>query len=145
MIINIKKLKLNENYYNQIIELYSTFTEFNKQIFDFNKLTTIVKNLNTNHNILFYLENDIIIGAITLIIEQKIIHNGYKVGHIEDFVIKEEYRKKNIGSLLLNYIKLLCQENDCYKIILNSSPLLENYYIKHGFEKKGNCMALYLK
>lgn len=145
MIINIKKLELNEHFYNQIIELYSIFTSFNKQIFDFNKLTTIVKNLNNNHNILFYIENDIIIGAITLIIEQKIIHNGGKVGHLEDFVIKEEYRKKNIGSLLLNHIKLLCQQNGCYKIILDCSPLLENYYIKHGFEKKGNYMTLYLK
>tara|TARA_Y100000816_G_C26086548_1_gene573478 strand:+ start:694 stop:1131 length:438 start_codon:yes stop_codon:yes gene_type:complete len=145
MIINIKKLELNEKYYNQIIELYSDFTSFDKNILDFKKLTTIVQNLNNNHNILLYIQDNNIIAAITLIVEQKIIHNGGKVGHIEDFVIKKEYRKKNIGFLLLNYVKLLCQKYNCYKIILDCDSLLENYYIKHDFEKKGNYMALYLK
>ena len=145
MIIYITDLNLNEKYYNQIIELYSHFTNFDKQIFNLNKLNTIVQNLNNNHNILLYIEDDNIIGAITLIIEQKLIHNGGKVGHIEDFIVKEEHQKKNIGSLLLNHIKFLCQQNNCYKIILDCDLLLENYYIKHNFTKKGNYMALYLK
>ena len=45
MIINIKKLELNKKYYNQIIELYSDFTSFDKNILDFKKLTTIVQKL----------------------------------------------------------------------------------------------------
>lgn len=143
MIVNIKFLTLNENYYNQIIKLYSNFSSFNSQIFTFSKFKFIVENLPTNQYILFYLVDDNIVGAITLIIEQKLIHNGKCVGHIEDFVILEEYRKQDIGNILLQHVKILCEKNNCYKIILDCSPYLESYYEKKGYEKKGSYMGYY--
>ena len=140
MIINIKSLILNEIYYNQIIQLYNNFS---KIILDFKNLKSLIERLPQNHNIYFYLNNDKIVGAITLIIEEKIIHNGGKVGHIEDFVVLEEYRNQGIGTLLYNYVKILCEENKCYKMILDCNELIENYYIKKGFVKKGSYMTYY--
>ena len=100
MIVNIKNIELNEKNYNEIIDLYNelALTDsrklINKQILTYLKLLKIIEELNTNHNIYFYIENDKIVGSITLLIEQKLIHNGKCVGHIEDFVVSENYRKK---------------------------------------------------
>ena len=75
MIINAKNLILDEKYYNQILDLYSIFTKFDKKIMNYIKLKNIFEKLPENHFIKFYLdEENNIIGAITLIIEQKIIH-----------------------------------------------------------------------
>jgi glucosamine-phosphate N-acetyltransferase len=143
MIINIKNLELNQTHYNEIIQLYSNFSKIDETILDFKNLKSLIERLPQNHNIYFYLENNKIVGAITLIIEEKIIHSGGKVGHIEDFVVLDEYRNKGIGSLLYNYVKILCEQNKCYKMILDCNELLENYYIKKGFIKKGSYMAYY--
>jgi glucosamine-phosphate N-acetyltransferase len=45
-----------------------------------------------------------IIGTATLIIEQKIIHNGGVVGHIEDVAILPEYQRFGFGSMLMKEI-----------------------------------------
>lgn len=143
MIINIKTLNLIEDRYNEIIELYSIFSKIDKDILTVDGLKTLIKNLNKNHHILFYTKDEKIIGAITLLIEQKIIHNGRCVGHIEDFVVLEEYRGLKIGSLLLEHVILLCKQNNCYKCILDCSPSIEGYYLKKGFTNKGTYMGLY--
>ena len=143
MIINIKDIELTEDKYNQIINLYSYFKKIKKNKLSFKKLKEIIKNLNDNHYILFYIENNIIKGAITLLIEQKIIHDGGSVGHIEDFIVLEEYRNQDIGKLLLNYVINLSEQNNCYKCILNCDSSLIEYYKKFKFIKKGINMALY--
>ena len=144
MILNAKHLILDEKYYNQILDLYSIFTKFDNNIMTYVKLKNIFENLPENHCIKFYLdEENNIIAAITLIIEQKIIHNGQCVGHIEDFVVLEKEQKKGIGALLLEHVSQIAKQQNCYKVILDCHPLLENYYIKKGFSRKGNNMGLY--
>ena len=143
MIVDIKTLELNETNYNEIINLYNYFSINDKTILDLKNLKSLIERLPQNHNIFLYLENNIIVGGITLIIEEKIIHSGGKVGHIEDFVVLDIYRNKGIGSLLYNYVKNLCEQNKCYKMILDCNELLENYYIKKGFVKKGSYMGYY--
>lgn len=143
MIINAKSCELNETNYNEIIQLYNNFSKIDKKILDFKNFKSLIERLPQNHNIYFYLENNKIVGAITLIIEEKIIHSGGKVGHIEDFVVLEEYRNKEIGKQLYNYVKILCEQNKCYKMILDCNELIENYYIKKGFIKKGSYLGYY--
>jgi glucosamine-phosphate N-acetyltransferase len=143
MIKNIREIILNENNFNEICNLYSHFGDINK--LNFSSFKSIVERLPENQNIYFYLNNETneIIGAITLIIEQKFIHNGGKVGHIEDFIVLDKYRNCGIGALLLEYVVKLSKENNCYKVILDCDDTLEKYYIKKGFVKKGNYMGCY--
>jgi len=144
MILNAKDLILDEKYYNQILDLYSIFTKFDRNIMNYIRLKTIFENLPENHIIKFYLDKeDNIIAAITIIIEQKIIHNGQCVCHIEDFVVTEKEQHKGIGALLLEHVSQIAKQKNCYKVILDCHPLLENYYIKKGFSRKGNNMGLY--
>jgi len=144
MILNAKDLILDEKYYNQILDLYSIFTKFDTNIMNYIRIKTIFEKIPENHIIKFYLdEENNIIAAITIIIEQKIIHNGKCACHIEDFVVTEKEQHKGIGALLLQHVFQIAKQQNCYKVILDCHPLLENYYIKKGFSRKGNNMGLY--
>jgi glucosamine-phosphate N-acetyltransferase len=82
-------------------------------------------------------------GAITVILERKMIHSGKKVAHIEDVVVDSQWRYKKIGSELLKYAIKYAQDNDCYKTILNCSEELIPFYAKHGFTTKNVEMSYY--
>ena len=69
----------------------------------------IKKNSNTCIFVCIFDKN--IVGAATLLLEQKLIHcsdSSGKVGHIEDVVVDKNHRKKGIGKALIKRcIKLL--------------------------------------
>lgn len=79
--------------------------------------------------------NGQIIGSITLLVEQKFIHNGGKVGHIEDVVTRKEYSGKGVGSALVQKCIEAAKEKKCYKVILDCSSDNIAFYEKAGFRK----------
>ena len=141
-IVNLKD-ELNNNNINQenyinIFNLLNQLTD--AQIISFIDFKNIIENLHNDHNIFLLKRDTNIIGSITLLIEQKLIHNGKCVAHIEDFVIDKNYRKQGISYLLLNHVKKLAKERNCYKIILDCNEKLCNFYEKHEFNNSGICM-----
>ena len=141
---SIKNIIITSKKCLQLIELYNYFGE-NKEL-NCENFNEILKNIlqNNNHNIFLYLDNsDNILGALTLLIEQKFIHNGKCVAHIEDFVVKQEYRSQNIGKDLMNYAINYAKQNNCYKVILDTDSKLVNYYSNYGFVNKGIYMGCY--
>ena len=104
----------------------------------------IINNLDDNHNIFVYVLDNKIVGTITLLHEQKLIHNGSKIVHIEDLVVDKEYKNRGIGRDLINYCLDKISKEEYYKIILDCSEELERFYNKFGFEKKNIQMAKYL-
>jgi glucosamine-phosphate N-acetyltransferase len=84
-----------------------------------------------------------IIASGTIIIEPKIIRCGRNVGHIEDIVVAKHMRGKGISSEILNILKEIAKENNCYKVILDCNDDVKNIYIKNGFEIRGIQMAKY--
>lgn len=143
-IISIKNIIITSKKCLQLIELYNYFGE-NKEL-NCENFNEILKNIlqNNNHNIFLYLDNsDNILGALTLLIEQKFIHNGKCVAHIEDFVVKKEFRSQNIGKDLMNYAINYAKQNNCYKVILDTDSKLVNYYRNYGFVNKGIYMGCY--
>ena len=104
----------------------------------------IINNLDDNHNIFVYVLDNKIVGLITLLHEQKLIHNGSKIVHIEDLVVDKEYKNRGIGRDLINYCLDKISKEEYYKIILDCSEELERFYNKFGFEKKNIQMAKYL-
>jgi glucosamine-phosphate N-acetyltransferase len=89
-------------------------------------------------------ENFDIIASGTIIIEPKLIRGGKNVGHIEDIVVKSAHRGKQISKDILDMLKTIAREKDCYKVILDCNEEIQRVYIKSGFEQKGLQMALYL-
>lgn len=84
-----------------------------------------------------------IVGCASIFYEKKFIHNFSSVAHIEDVVIDSNYRGLNLGKLIIDHLVNLAKNNNCYKIILNCADNNINFYVKCGFEKKNNEMALY--
>ena len=87
------------------------------------------------------LENEIV-GAITLLIEQKFIHQGGKVGHIEDVAVKKGFERRGIGSSLVKRAVAEAENQNCYKIILDSSQKNIPFYKKLGFYQHETEMRL---
>ena len=101
----------------------------------FNKIKS-----NPNHIVFVVILDDKVVGSTTLLIEPKFIHQGGKVGHIEDVVIAKEVQGSGIGEKLINFILDYAKKNDCYKTILDCSDDVKPFYEKIGFKKHSNCM-----
>jgi glucosamine-phosphate N-acetyltransferase len=80
-------------------------------------------------------DNAEIIGSITLLIEQKFIHDGGKSGHIEDVVTRKEYEGIGVGSALVSAALAFAREKNCYKVILDCSEKNVRFYEKIGFRR----------
>lgn len=136
---------IQEIYFDEskILNLFNLLSQLtNSPIINKDKLLNIINNLPNNHFIFVYLNNNKeIIGTITLIIEQKIIHNGKCVGHIEDLVVDINYNKQGIATELINHCKKIAINLNCYKIILNCKKELIPFYIKNNFNKQDECMC----
>tara|TARA_X000000950_G_scaffold207672_1_gene249741 strand:+ start:156 stop:593 length:438 start_codon:yes stop_codon:yes gene_type:complete len=138
----IKAQDINKDY----LFLLSQLTSVDYQTLNKENIENFIKNLNNNH-IIFLMKdsnkNNKIIGSITILIENKIIHGFSKVGHIEDVVVDENYRGQKLGKKLINYAVELCKNNGCYKVILDCSNENVKFYEKCNFQLKGNEMSLY--
>ena len=88
------------------------------------------------------LESSEIIGTATLLIEQKFIHNGGKVGHIEDVVTRKGFEGRGVGREIVNKLIEIANEYGCYKIILDCDVTVVKFYEKMGFVKKAITMRL---
>lgn len=138
----IKTEDINKDYLFLLSQLTSVdYESLNKE-----NIENFINSLNNNH--LIYLlkdskNNNKIIGSITIIIENKIIHSFSKVGHIEDVVVDINYRGQKLGQKLINYAVGLCKDKGCYKVILDCNNENIKFYEKCNFELKGNEMSLY--
>ena len=95
---------------------------------------------NPDHVIHVALDGNKIVGSTTLLIEQKFIHNGGRVGHIEDVVIRKDYEGRGIGMKLVISLLNRAKEEKCYKTILDCKDDLKIFYERIGFKSESNCM-----
>ena len=101
----------------------------------FNKIKS-----NPEHSIFVVIQDGKVVGSTTLFIEPKFIHQGGKVGHIEDVVVAKNFQGSGIGEKLINFVLDYAKKNDCYKTILDCSDDVMQFYEKIGFKKHSNCM-----
>ena len=55
-------------------------------------------------------------GAATLVREKKFIHSCGAVGRVEDVVVSDQYRGRQLGKLLVNTVTRLAVSTGCYKV-----------------------------
>ena len=80
-------------------------------------------------------EDGEIIGSITILVEQKFIHDGGKVGHIEDVVTRKGYEGIGVGKALVFKALNFAKQNKCYKVVLDCSRSNIGFYEKIGFRE----------
>ena len=103
-----------------------------------NSARNILKKILENENHIIHVAelNGKIVGSTTLLIEQKFIHGGGIVGHIEDVVVNKEFQGHGIGMKLVLSLLGVAKEKKCYKTILNCEDKLIPFYEKIGFKQK---------
>ena len=95
---------------------------------------------NSNQIIQVAIDDKKIVGCITLLIEQKFIHDGGLVGHIEDVVVKKDYEGKGIGMKLVISMLEYAKRKNCYKTILDCKDDVKQFYERIGFKHESNGM-----
>ena len=95
---------------------------------------------NENHIIHVAMDGNKVVGSTTLFIEQKFIHQGGLVGHIEDVVVRKDYEGTGIGIKLVLSLLEYAKKKQCYKTILDCNDNIKPFYEKIGFKYESNCM-----
>lgn len=76
---------------------------------------------------------DKIIGSATLVLEHKFIHGCSVRGRLEDVVVDDTYRGKQLGKLIVVTVSLLAERLGCYKMSLDCKDKLIPFYSSIGY------------
>lgn len=109
---------------------------------DKNKAEKIFDEINQRKDqiIIVAVIDEMIVGATTLLIETKFIHNGGKVGHIEDVVVDKRFQGKKIGEKMIKHMLDYAEKQGCYKTILDCIDSVKPFYEKLGFKHNANAL-----
>lgn len=101
---------------------------------DIKRAKEILGKIKSQGTRIFVAEKDgLVIGTITLLIEQKFLRNGAKAGHIEDVATRKGYEGIGVGSALIQRAIEVARSAGCYKVILDCSKDNIAFYEKNGF------------
>lgn len=90
--------------------------------------------------------NRSIIGAATLVTEFKIIHDCGIRGRLEDVVVNNTYRGKQLGKLIVMTVTLLAKRLGCYKMSLDCKDSLIPFYKTLGYKlEPGNANSMVIR
>ncbi|MBX7105326.1 MAG: GNAT family N-acetyltransferase [Gemmataceae bacterium] len=78
-------------------------------------------------------KGDRIVGTTSLLIDQKYIHSGGRVGHIEDVAVVPDFQRRGIGTALVKHAVEIARARGCYKVILHCFSELSPFYQQLGF------------
>lgn len=92
------------------------------------------------------LRNNKIIGAATLVTEYKFIHNCALRARLEDVVVNNTYRGKQLGKLIVLTVSLLAKKLGCYKMSLDCKDPLIPFYKSIGYRlEPGNSNSMIIR
>lgn len=136
--LTIRKIQ-EKDLFNGFLDSLSSLKDVN---LDESKAKRIFKEIQKKpDHVIFVAEMDgKIVGTTTLLIEQKFIHSGGKVGHIEDVAVTKEKQGQKIGLKLVKTALEYAKKQQCYKTILDCSDEVKEFYEKLGFKHHSNGM-----
>jgi glucosamine-phosphate N-acetyltransferase len=132
-----------EDLQNGLFQTLSNLTEIGKISNDVIKAKKILQEIKTCpfYKIFVAVKDDgVIIGTTTILIEQKFIHDGGRIGHIEDVATRNDYEGLGVGSALIRACLDFAKKKNCYKVILNCSEKNIPFYKKIGFKEHDTSM-----
>jgi len=89
---------------------------------------------------------DKIIGSGTIVHERKFIHDCGSRGIIEDIIVSNEYRGKQLGKIIIASLIEIGRDIGCYKITLNCKDELIKFYNSFGLVcEPGNANFMMLR
>lgn len=138
-----------DDYENGYLELLRGLTEVgNVTKSEYEQRFTLMKQFNQvgDHYVIVVIE-DIetkkVVGASTLRLELKFIHQCATKGMLEDVAVLNSYRGKQIGEIVVKIIVELAHESyKCYKLSLDCKDELIKFYKKNGFNYNCNTLTI---
>ncbi len=115
---------------------------------DFLKRFRAMKESNGTYYVTVIEDEDkgVIIGAATLVVEKKFIHDCATRGIIEEVVVSDEYRGRQLGKVIVATLVQLAKHLGCYKITLNCTDTMIRFYTGLGFKAEpGNANFLMIR
>ena len=141
MIREIIKSDLNDDFFSLLAQLSGNVTSYDSDYL-WNEYTK-----NSNH-ITFVDEvkeagkSASIIVTSSVLIENKFLHCGSRVGHIEDVEVNKDTRGTGLGQKIVEHCIDYCRDAGCYKVILDCSNKNVSFYINCGMYLSENCMRI---
>ena len=77
-----------------------------------------------------------VVGVASLIVLNKLIRSGNRVGLIEDVAVSKHSGSRGVGRKLIEKLLEVSIEKRCYKTILNCAEDVVGFYEKCGFYQK---------
>lgn len=96
-------------------------------------ITNIIKKISNNRQQIYYKYNNIDIGHVIL---KKALNNSI---YLENIFVKEKFRNKNFGSLILGGVEKYCKSLNINKISLvawnptNTTNNVTDFYLKNNY------------
>ncbi|CEG01067.1 Acyl-CoA N-acyltransferase [Ostreococcus tauri] len=84
-----------------------------------------------------------IVASGTLVLERKFTRNCGTCGHIEDVVVDEGERGRDLGRVIVEALTRAAEACGCYKVILDCNESNVGFYERCGFKRKEVQMAKY--
>lgn len=132
---------------SDIERVYKLVCALEETIFDFDKMSSIMKELIKTHHIFIYEYDSHIAGYIDIKIEYQ-MHHCDKVAEVIEFCVDSNYRSQKIGSKLFEYIKEYAKLNDCAILDLTTNQKrhrAHKFYENHGMNQTHYKYTLDLK
>ena len=138
--MNLRKLHINDKIlYNEINKEFNDKNEIVSEL----QLKEYIDNMPNNQTTYVLYNDEDIIGCGTIIISYKMIHNYSKIGHIEDVFIRNNFQSQGNGKILIEALIKICNNEGCYKVILDCKEELKSFYERCGLENKNIQMSKY--
>lgn len=141
MIREIIKSDLNDDFFSLLAQLSGNVTSYDSDYL-WNEYTK-----NSNHRTFVDEVKEAgkpasIIVTSSVLIENKFLHCGSRVGHIEDVVVDRDARGIGLGQKIVEHCIDYCRGVGCYKVILDCSNKNVSFYINCGMYLSENCMRI---
>jgi glucosamine-phosphate N-acetyltransferase len=139
---HIVRNDMDKSYY----KLLGQLTKIDPETMNLEQTNAFFRNLGQNHQI-HVIENcktNKIVASGTIFVEQKLIRNYGKVGHIEDIVVDESCRGYGLGKKMIEYLSDIGKDLGCYKCILDCDDKNTGFYERCGYVRKGAEMSKYM-
>ena len=136
----IRKIEMND--YDQYIPLLQELS--NIPYISFDEYKCKLKNIENQGTSIFIIENTnkILLATGSLLVEQRF---GDPLGHIENVVVKKEFRKQGLGKMIVQHIIDEAKKEKCYRITLSCNDNNTRFYENIGMIQSGNEMRKMLK
>ncbi|MTI59342.1 MAG: GNAT family N-acetyltransferase [Firmicutes bacterium] len=132
-------IKFNE--LKQLLNLYKYLNEDDPELEVNDELSKLWDNIYKDSNLYYIVINmdKKIVSSCTLAVINNLTRSARPYGLIENVVTHPNYRRKSLGTKVLHKAIEICEENNCYKVMLLTGSKKEStlkFYEKAGFDRE---------